>query len=146
VLNLLADLKTRGLGIVFITHDLSLGNYISETTLILYRGQVVERGPTEKVFGNPLHPYTRRLVISVPQLHQKWSDVEAEFEAPSSGPDGTCLFHAAYPPNGSKANGNGSRPSLVEADEGHFVACFDVEGGGACTAEEDAALSGLETR
>ena len=77
VLNLLADLKSRGLGILFITHDLSLGNYISEKTVILRRGSVVEMGATDKVFGNPTHPYTRMLVSSVPQLHKKWADIEA---------------------------------------------------------------------
>ena len=74
VLNLLGDLKARGLGILFITHDLSLGNYISDRTMILLRGAVVEMGATEKVFGNPLHPYTKMLVASVPQLHRKWED------------------------------------------------------------------------
>ena len=74
VLNLLADLKARGLGILFITHDLSLGNYVSDRTLILHRGAVVEMGATEKVFGDPRHAYTRMLLASVPQLHQKWRD------------------------------------------------------------------------
>jgi peptide/nickel transport system ATP-binding protein len=50
VLNLLGDLKERGLGILFITHDLSLGNYISDRTMILLRGRVVEHVPTPKVF------------------------------------------------------------------------------------------------
>ena len=72
VLNLLGDLKARGLGILFITHDLSLGNYISDTAVILHRGEVVETGPTDQVFGQPEHPYTRALLASVPQLHRKW--------------------------------------------------------------------------
>ena len=72
VLNLLGDLKARGLGIVFITHDLSLGNYISDTAVILHRGEVVETGPTGQVFDQPRHPYTRSLLASVPQLHRKW--------------------------------------------------------------------------
>ncbi len=72
VLNLLGDLKARGLGILFITHDLSLGNYISDTAVILHRGEVVETGATERVFGRPQHPYTRSLLASVPQLHRKW--------------------------------------------------------------------------
>jgi ABC-type oligopeptide transport system ATPase subunit len=72
VLNLLGDLKARGLGIVFITHDLSLGNYISDKAVILRRGQVVEAGPTGQVFGRPQHPYTRALLDAVPQLHRKW--------------------------------------------------------------------------
>jgi ABC-type oligopeptide transport system ATPase subunit len=72
VLNLLGDLKARGLGIVFITHDLSLGNYISDRAVILRQGEVVEEGPVERVFGRPQHPYTRSLLASVPQLHRKW--------------------------------------------------------------------------
>ena len=72
VLNLLGDLKSRGLGILFITHDLSLGNYISDKTVILRRGRVVEMGATPKVFGNPQHPYTKMLLASVPRLHEKW--------------------------------------------------------------------------
>jgi peptide/nickel transport system ATP-binding protein len=79
VLNLLGDLKARGLGILFITHDLSLGNYISDRTLILRRGVIVESGTTAKVFGDPRHAYTRSLLASVPQLHRKWDEIEAEY-------------------------------------------------------------------
>jgi ABC-type oligopeptide transport system ATPase subunit len=81
VLNLLGDLKARGLGIVFITHDLSLGNYISDTTVILRRGTVVEMGATAKVFGDPRHPYTKMLLASVPQLHRHWQEVDEELLA-----------------------------------------------------------------
>ena len=72
VLNLLGDLKAGGLGILFITHDLSLGNYLSDSAVILHRGQVVETGPAERVLARPAHPYTRSLLASVPQLHHKW--------------------------------------------------------------------------
>jgi ABC-type oligopeptide transport system ATPase subunit len=72
VLNLLGDLKERGVGILFITHDLSLGNYISDKTLILRRGKVVEMGATEKVYGKPAHPYTQMLLGSVPHLTERW--------------------------------------------------------------------------
>jgi peptide/nickel transport system ATP-binding protein len=82
VLNLLGDLKARGLGVLFITHDLALGNYISEKTVILRRGTIVEMGATEKVFGNPRHPYTKMLIASVPHLHKKWDQVEEEVGAP----------------------------------------------------------------
>jgi ABC-type oligopeptide transport system ATPase subunit len=80
VLNLLGDLKERGLGVMFVTHDLSLGNYISDRTVILRRGLVVEMGPTEKVFGNPVHPYTRMLVACVPQLTERWARTPDELE------------------------------------------------------------------
>jgi peptide/nickel transport system ATP-binding protein len=86
VLNLLGELKERGLGILFITHDLSLGNYISERTVILRRGRIVEMGATAKVFGNPLHPYTKMLIASVPHLHKKWEQVEREVGARGGEP------------------------------------------------------------
>jgi ABC-type oligopeptide transport system ATPase subunit len=96
VLNLLGELKARGLGVLFITHDLSLGNYISERTVILRRGSIVEMGATEKVFGNPVHPYTKLLIASVPHLHKKWQQVEQEVGAPDqqaiSEPDDVPLL------------------------------------------------------
>ena len=87
VLNLLGDLKAHGVGILFITHDLSLGNYISDRTVILRRGVVVESGETEKVFGNPRHPYTQKLLASVPHLHRRWEDIEAEWSAAGNAID-----------------------------------------------------------
>jgi peptide/nickel transport system ATP-binding protein len=88
VLNLLGELKSHGLAILFITHDLSLGNYISDRTVILRRGAIVELGATEKVFGNPQHPYTRMLLASVPQLHSRWGDIDAV--SPDAVPDGAA--------------------------------------------------------
>lgn len=72
VLNLLGDLKQRGLGVLFITHDLSLGNYISDDAIILRHGRIVESGPTPEVFGDPQHAYTQALLAAVPQLHGRW--------------------------------------------------------------------------
>ncbi|MFZ2831455.1 MAG: ABC transporter ATP-binding protein [Mesotoga infera] len=77
ILNLLADLKKGGLSILFITHDLSLGYYLSEKAVILYRGHVVEMGSTNRVFLNPIHHYTRRLISSVPRLDRKWKDIDS---------------------------------------------------------------------
>ena len=108
VLNLLGDLKARGLGILFITHDLSLGNYISDRTLILRRGRVVELGPTPKVFGNPRHSYTRALLSCVPQLHRKWSEDEGRASVGANGGS----------PAAPAATGGG----LVAVDDDHFVA------------------------
>ncbi|WP_116997077.1 ABC transporter ATP-binding protein [Desertimonas flava] len=111
VLNLLADLKAKGLGVLFVTHDLALGNYISERTMIMHLGRVVELGPTDRVLGNPQHPYSRRLVASVPRLDRKWSD---EPDEGGHAPDG-CPVHAAAAPE-SRA--------LVEIEPGHLVGCF----------------------
>jgi peptide/nickel transport system ATP-binding protein len=108
VLNLLGELKQRGLGIVFITHDLSLGNYISDRTVILRKGAVVEKGATEKVFDNPLHPYTRMLLSSVPQLRTRWESSSAA----DDGREADELGRAADVEVGA----------LVEVEDDHFVA------------------------
>ncbi|MFP4202359.1 MAG: ABC transporter ATP-binding protein [Candidatus Acetothermia bacterium] len=79
VLNLLIDLcRDRGLSILFITHDLNLGYYLSDTTLILYEGRLVERGSTKKIYENPVHPYTEMLFESVPDTEERW-DRSKEF-------------------------------------------------------------------
>ena len=126
VLNLLADLKSRGLGILFITHDLSLGNYISEKTVILRHGAIVEMGATEKVFGRPTHPYTRLLLSSVPQLHKKWATIEAELPSPIGDGKG-CLFHDAYPSAGRSVVPVPDEPTLAKIEEDHYVGCFDLD-------------------
>ena len=77
VLNLLVKLKRQGLAILFITHDLSLGNYVSDRTIILRHGAIVEMGATEKIFGNPQHDYTRMLLSAVPELRKKWQRTPA---------------------------------------------------------------------
>lgn len=76
VLNLLGSLKAQGLSVLFITHDLSLGYYISDQAIILYKGVIVEKGETKKVFLNPLHPYTQNIINSVPRLDQKWAKIK----------------------------------------------------------------------
>ena len=87
VLNLLVKLKRSGLAILFVTHDLSLGNYVSDRTIIMRQGAIVEMGATGKVFGNPQHDYTRMLLSAVPELHKKWQH--------------TPLGPVAVAPNGS---------------------------------------------
>jgi peptide/nickel transport system ATP-binding protein len=123
VLNLLADLKSRGLSILFITHDLSLGYYISERAVILYRGYVVEMGATEKLYDNPLHPYTKMLMASVPRLDRKWEEVKVELKAKQAELSRGCTYYercpVAYRSEGCKTQ----RPTLIEADSDHFVAC-----------------------
>ncbi len=67
ILNLLVGLRERrGLALVLVSHDLSVIRYLTEQTLVMYRGTVVERGPTAAIFDAPAHPYTRLLVDSIP--------------------------------------------------------------------------------
>jgi peptide/nickel transport system ATP-binding protein len=124
VLNLLANLKTRGLGVLFVTHDLSLGNYISERTIILRRGAVVEMGATPKVFDNPQHEYTRMLLTSVPQLHKKWEaesgrESETARAAPThdEGRPGRYSKSSLHPLEGMRARkGRRAQAALHEQD------------------------------
>jgi peptide/nickel transport system ATP-binding protein len=110
ILNLLISLKRAGLAILLITHDLSLGNYVSDRTVILRHGAIVEMGDTVKVFSNPQHSYTRNLLTAVPELHKKWR--------PSVRSGG---------PGSRSANGAGrdtalEPPPLEEYEPGHLVA------------------------
>jgi peptide/nickel transport system ATP-binding protein len=125
VLNLLADLKSRGLSILFITHDLSLGYYVSESSVILYKGSVVEMGATEQVYQHPLHPYTKMLMSSVPRLDKKWEQKEEEISVEtkhSEFPSG-CVYYERCPIPGKDRDCN-KPPTLIEAENGHFVACW----------------------
>ncbi len=123
VLNLLADLKARGLSILFITHDLSLGYYISERAIILYRGRVVEMGPTDKVYSHPLHPYTEMLMESVPRLDRRWEvTTRVERAAASSGPGVGCVYADRCPKVMERCTRQ--EPELLEVESGHFAACW----------------------
>jgi len=67
ILNLLARMtKSRGLALLFISHDLSVIRYLCARVLVMYRGEIVEAGPTDELFARPRHPYTRTLLAAVP--------------------------------------------------------------------------------
>ncbi len=129
VLNLLADLKKRHcLSVLFITHDLSLGYYVSERAVILYRGRVVEMGATERIYFHPLHPYTRMLMASVPRLDKKWEETEAELQGRPAEGTGGCVYYDRCPLADKGLGCSRSRPSLVQVEEDHAVACFAYSG------------------
>ncbi len=124
VLNLLAELKQRGLSILFITHDLSLANYISERAVILYRGCIAEMGVTEKIFQQPRHPYTQMLIASVPRLDQKWSSATtASSTVAQIGYQHGCPYLDRCPLAFEKCK---KRPDLVEIEPDYHVACWKV--------------------
>jgi len=122
VLNLLADLKAHGLSILFITHDLSLANYISEKAIILYRGCVAEMGTTGKVFENPQHPYTQMLMASIPRLDRKWSAADTTLKAGQPMATG-CVYYDRCPLHFEKCL---EAPPSVEITPDHHVACWKV--------------------
>jgi peptide/nickel transport system ATP-binding protein len=92
---------------------------------------VVERGVTNAVFDDPLHPYTRDLLASVPQLDRTWDEVEAEEAERTRRLAGRCLYHEAIAAQGralgeeaEAADGTPDGVGLVEYAPGHFVGCF----------------------
>lgn len=72
VINLLRDMQDeRDIGYLFISHDLSLVGHIAAQVAVMYRGRIVEFGPTEGIFRSPHHPYTRDLLLAIPDLESK---------------------------------------------------------------------------
>lgn len=123
VLNLLVELKSRGLSILFITHDLSLGYYISEKAIILYRGSIVEMGTTEKVYSNSLHPYTKMLMTSVPRMDTKWEEVDVELKAKQIENTIGCVYYDRCRVSDKNTGCARNKPQLIEVEHDHFVAC-----------------------
>ena len=103
ILNLMLELKDeRGIAFLYVTHDLAAARYVADDILVMYAGQIVERGPVEAVLAEPLHPYTRLLLSAVPDpgegLH---AGVLQQRTGPSSGaavdPGERCRFSGRCP-------------------------------------------------
>ena len=78
VLNLLADIvDERALTLVFVSHDLSVVRHVCSRVAVMHEGRIVEMGPTEEVYENPQHPYTRRLIAAVPTLEKALAGMTA---------------------------------------------------------------------
>lgn len=113
IINLLNDLKTQlGLTILFIAHDLSVVKHFSDKVAVMYFGVIVEIGDKQKVFDNPLHPYTKSLISSIPQPNPQYEKLRGEI--------------SRYNPN----NHNYTKESVIELREiepGHKVLCSEEE-------------------
>jgi oligopeptide/dipeptide ABC transporter ATP-binding protein len=101
VLNLMARLqRERNLTYVFISHDLSVVEHVSDTIAIMYLGRIVEKGPAERIFAKPAHPYTRALLAAVPvpdpQARHEMPPLQGEAPSSISPPPG-CPFHPRCP-------------------------------------------------
>ena len=96
VLNLLQDLqKERNLTYIFISHDLSVVEYLCDRVAVMYLGRIMELADKKQLYGNPLHPYTRALLsaIPVPDIHAKKDEIILQGEVPSPlNPPKGCLF------------------------------------------------------
>ncbi|ADN02660.1 ABC transporter ATP-binding protein [Spirochaeta thermophila] len=122
VLNLIGDLKARGLSVLFITHDLALGYYIGDKAVIMYKGKVVEMGSTEKVYHETLHPYTKMLMAAVPRLDEKWEDVELRLKEQAGDGSLGCPYYGRCPVAEDRCRVE--NPPLHRVDEDHWVACW----------------------
>jgi len=127
VVNLLKDLqKKMNLTYLFIAHDLAMVRYISDKVAVMYLGQLVEFGTAAQIYSNPLHPYTRALLASIPipdpEIEKKRAHFVLKGEVPSPiDPPKGCPFHPRCP-QATKLCAI-KRPSWQEVSGGHFTAC-----------------------
>ena len=124
ILNLLMDLQDEyDLTYLFVTHDLSVVRHISTNICVMYLGQMVETGPTNELFENPLHPYTQALLSAIPtvDIHNQKSRIllKGEINSPINPKPG-CRFAKRCPYATEKC----SQPvELQEVTPGHFCSC-----------------------
>lgn len=129
ILNLLKYLQKKfGLTYLFITHNLSVIKHISDRIAIMYAGKIVELAPTQELFNEPLHPYTKALLSAIPIpdpiLKRKFIPLKGEVPSLVNPPPG-CRFH----PRCDHATQQCSKvePVLMEVKKDHYVACLPDE-------------------
>jgi oligopeptide/dipeptide ABC transporter ATP-binding protein len=129
VLNLLQDLQQEhNLTYLFISHDLNVVEYISDRVVVMYLGQVVETCPSDELYRNPLHPYTKALLSAIPKLDPDDASqplpISGELPSPINPPSG-CRFRTRCPMAMEVCAT--ARPKLTEVAPGHQVACYLYE-------------------
>ena len=129
ILNLLRELqRNMGLTFIFITHDLSVVKYFSDDIAVMYLGQMVEKAPSDELFANPMHPYTKALLSAIPipvvgKEKPERTLIKGEITSPVNLPD-ECRFWKRCDCTQDKCRkGN---PGLREVEPNHFVACSCV--------------------
>jgi oligopeptide/dipeptide ABC transporter ATP-binding protein len=127
-LNLMIELRAKhNLAYLFISHDLHVVRHISDEVAVMYAGQLVEHGPKEKVYANPLHPYTRELLASAPRPDPRGRKdhrtLSGEVPDPSNLPPG-CVFHPRCP--GARPECSRIVPAVTRIDD-RDVRCLHYE-------------------
>jgi len=125
VLNLLQELQERlGLTLIFIAHDLSVVEHISDRIAVMYVGKIVEMSETSELLHKPLHPYTEALLSAIPppdpDIRQNRIQLKGEVPSPANPPSG-CIFHPRC--QYARQVCSEQEPPLIEGACGHFVAC-----------------------
>ncbi|MBE3117051.1 ABC transporter ATP-binding protein [Candidatus Bathyarchaeota archaeon] len=130
IINLLMDIQEEmGITYMFITHDLSVVKHISDEIQVMYLGQIVEQAPTEELFENPRHPYTKKLLAAflVPDISMRNKEIEVihgEVTSPVNPKPG-CRFadRCEYTTNACA----GQDPKLTDLGGGHYCACVRTQ-------------------
>ena len=131
VVNLLADIQAAtGMALVFIAHDLAVVRHVSHEVAVMYLGEIVERAPRDRLYREPLHPYTKALLAAVPAPEPGISDpgtrtrLVGDLPSPADPPAG-CRFHTRCP---VAVEGLCStvKPALQQVTEGRWVSCHLV--------------------
>jgi peptide/nickel transport system ATP-binding protein/oligopeptide transport system ATP-binding protein len=129
VLNILKELQAEfGLTYLFIAHNLSVVEHISDRVAVMYLGKMVELADRDELYRNPLHPYTQALLsaIPVPEPNLKRDRVILKGDVPSPlRPPTGCRFHPRCPV--ALSHCSQQEPDFKEVSPGHFVACWRVE-------------------
>ena len=129
IINLLKELQIKdNLTYVFISHDLSVVKYITDDIMVMYLGNVMEKGETNEIFDNPLHPYTKALFSAVPvpnpDVKMQRIILAGDIPSPANPPKG-CKFHTRCQDCMSVCKLK--VPNYVEVSSNHFVACHKYD-------------------
>lgn len=129
VINLLKDLQDAfGLTYLFIAHDLSVVQYVSDRIAVMYLGKIVELAPAAELFVKPKHPYTEALLSAIPlpavDYDRNQIILEGDVPSPANPPSG-CAFHTRCPY--AKSICSKEVPELKDCGDGHFTACHFAE-------------------